>query len=111
MKLLTGQGGGGGTVRQLQLCLLTVGRAVGKATEGLQGLQRVSPFGLSASLWARAASPGSVGRVSNDSHTKPSVLHGSSGWVGCYHIVIQLFSLPGHHAEMIIAPAGMKGTG
>lgn len=38
--LSTGQGGGGGTVRQLQLCLVTVDRAVGKVTEGFQGLQQ-----------------------------------------------------------------------
>ena len=109
--LWTGEGGGGGTVRQLQLRLVGVGRAVGKVTEGLQSLQQVSPLGLSTSLWARAASPSSAGGVGNNAHTKQAVLHGSSGWLGCYHTFIQLFSLPGHHAEMIIAAAGMKGTG
>lgn len=109
--LWTGEGGGGGTVRQLQLCLMTVGRAVEKVTEGLQSLQQVSPLELPTSLQARAASPGSAGRVGNSAHTKQAVLHGSSGWLGCYPTSIQPFSLPGHHAEMIIAAAGMKETG
>ena len=109
--LWTGEGGGGGTVWQMRLCLVTVGRAVGKVTEGLHSLQQVSPLGLSTSLWARAARPGSAGRVVNNVHAKQAVLRGSSGWLGCCHTFIQSFSLLGHHAEIIIAAAGMKGTG
>lgn len=77
--LWTEEGGGGGTVRQLRLCLVTVGRAVGKVTEGLHSLQQVSPLGLSTSLWARAARPGSAGRVVNNVHTKQATVVALAG--------------------------------
>lgn len=50
-------------------------------------------------------------RAGTSAQAKQAVLHDTSGWLGCSHTFIPPFSLTGHHAEMIIAAAGMKGTG
>lgn len=71
-------------LRQPQLCLVTVSRAVGKVAGRLQSLQQASP-GLSTAYGQGQPAPGVQGELVTMLPARPDVLLWMVGALSCLH--------------------------